>query len=46
MSERIDPEIKKLVIWRIETISIIYEEFLNRQYKKLGEKNKFKKMVF
>jgi len=30
----------------IRRMSAAYEEFLNRQYKKLGEKNKFKKMVF
>ncbi len=30
----------------IKDMSIAYEEFLNRQYKKLGEKHKFKKMVF
>jgi hypothetical protein len=30
----------------IRTLTIAYEEFLERQYKRLGEKNKFKKMVF
>ena len=30
----------------IRTMSIAYEEFLRRQYKKLEERNKFKKMVF
>jgi biotin carboxylase len=29
----------------IRKMSAVYEEFLNRQYKKLGEKQKFKKMV-
>ncbi len=30
----------------IRNMTIAYEEFLNRQYKRLEEKNKFKKMVF
>jgi len=30
----------------IRKTSVAYEEFLNRQYRKLGEKHKFKKMVF
>lgn len=30
----------------IKRMSTAYEEFLARQYKKLDEKNKFKKMVF
>ena len=30
----------------IRNLSIAYEEFLKRQYKKLEQKNKFKKMVF
>lgn len=29
----------------IRRMSIAYEEFLDRQYAKLGEKHKFKKMV-
>ena len=30
----------------IKMMSIAYQEFLERQYKKLEEKRKFKKMVF
>jgi len=30
----------------IRKMSIAYEEFMERQYKKLNEKDKFKKMVF
>ncbi|MBI2172659.1 MAG: hypothetical protein HYT73_00420 [Candidatus Aenigmarchaeota archaeon] len=30
----------------IRNMMIAYEEFLNRQYKRLEERNKFKKMVF
>lgn len=30
----------------IREMSIAYEEFLDRQYKKLEEKHKFRKMVF
>jgi len=30
----------------IKKISVVYEEFLKRQYKRLDEKHKFKKMVF
>jgi len=30
----------------IKKMFIAYEDFLNRQYKRLGEKHKFKKMVF
>ena len=30
----------------IRKMSITYEEFLDRQHKKLKEKHKFKKMVF
>mgnify|MGYP001576584017 FL=1 len=30
----------------IRMMSIAYQEFLERQYKKLEEKRKFKKMVF
>lgn len=29
----------------IRKMTAVYEEFLNRQYKKLDEKQKFKKMV-
>ena len=30
----------------IRNMTIAYEEFLSRQYKRLEERNKFKKMVF
>ena len=30
----------------IRKMTAVYEEFLNRQYKRLSEKGKFKKMVF
>ncbi len=30
----------------IRTLTIAYEECLERQYKRLSEKNKFKKIVF
>jgi biotin carboxylase len=30
----------------LRKMTAVYEEFLNRQYAKLAEKDKFKKMVF